>query len=75
MAVREILASNIRTRADKSGVGVNELADFAGVSRSQLYDVLAGKKGATVDWVDKIAAVLKVPVHELLQQQARRKRN
>ncbi|HSI03225.1 MAG: hypothetical protein ACAI38_14700 [Myxococcota bacterium] len=48
-------------------MGVNKLADFAGVSRSQLYDVLGSKKGASVDWIDKIAEVLKMEPWQLLR--------
>jgi antitoxin component HigA of HigAB toxin-antitoxin module len=65
--VREVLASNLRHYADKQGVTLNALADFAGASRSQLYDVLARRKAATVDWVEKLARCLDVEPWQLLQ--------
>lgn len=72
---RNILAANIRRGIKSENLGVNKLADFAGVSRSQLYDVLGSKKGASVDWVDKIAVVLGIEPHELLRSHAKRSRN
>ena len=33
--------------ADEKGMALNSLADFAGVSRAQLYDMLACNKAAT----------------------------
>ncbi len=65
--IRATLAHNLRRTAEKQGLGVNKLADFAGVSRSQLYDVLGSKKGASVDWIDKIAEVLKMEPWQLLK--------
>ncbi len=61
------MAQNVRRATEKQGLGVNKLADFAGVSRSQLYDVLGSKKGASVDWIDKIAEVLKMEPWQLLR--------
>lgn len=65
--IRNTLANNVRRATEKQGLGVNKLADFAGVSRSQLYDVLGSKKGASVDWIDKIAEVLKMEPWQLLR--------
>lgn len=45
---------------------MNSLADFAGVSRSQLYDMLARRKAASIDWLAKIATALDVPPSQLL---------
>jgi predicted transcriptional regulator len=68
--IRTTLATNIRRRAERNGIGINRLADFAGVSRSQMYDVLGSKKGASVDWIDKVAEVFDVEPHRLLQKAA-----
>lgn len=65
--IRNTLAHNLRRATEKQGLGVNKLADFAGVSRSQLYDVLGSKKGASVDWIDKVAEVLKMEPWQLLR--------
>lgn len=67
-AVRTILADNIRSSLKRSPItGVNALADLAGVSRSQMYDVLGRKKGASVDWIDKLATALKVEPSDLIR--------
>lgn len=65
------MALNLRRAVEKQGIGVNKLADFAGVSRSQLYDVLGSKKGASVDWIDKVAEVLQMEPWQLLKHDER----
>ncbi|HEY5956388.1 MAG TPA: helix-turn-helix transcriptional regulator [Polyangiaceae bacterium] len=64
--LRATVAENIRTLAEAKGVTLNSLADFAGVSRAQLYAVLAEKTAPTTDWLSKIAAVLEVEPSRLL---------
>lgn len=66
-ALRNKLADNIRRHAAHHDFGINELADTAMVSRSQLFDVLSSKKGATVDFVAKIARPLRMEAYKLLQ--------
>jgi transcriptional regulator with XRE-family HTH domain len=68
--IREVLATNIRREALARGVGLNALADLAGVSRSGLYSVLAGETAATVDWVEKVAGALDTDVGGLLRSAA-----
>ena len=48
-------------------MSLNALVDFAGVSRSQLYDVLSGKKSASIDWIAKISDALDVPPSKLFE--------
>ena len=64
--IRSILAKNIRHYAKIRKMSLNSLADFAGVSRSQLYDVLSGKKSASIDWIAKISVVLDIDPAKLL---------
>lgn len=66
--IYQLLSDNIRQLAEKRKLGINALADTAGVSRSQLYDVLAGSKSPTVDFLDLVAIPLKVPVYKLLTE-------
>lgn len=66
--IRDILANNIRYQAKVKKIPLNSLADFAGVSRSQLYDVLASKKAPTIDWLEKIAKALETTSSKLLAQ-------
>ena len=75
-ALRSLLAENLRVLAEERGVTFNALADFAGVSRAQLFAVLAETTGPTVDWLAKIAAALEVEPWQLLApvDAARRRR-
>ena len=70
-SIRAILARNVRAYARKKGIALNSLADFAGVSRSQLFDVLAKRKAASVDWLAKVAKALDVEPHDLLNPAAK----
>lgn len=64
--LRRVLARNLRAVAQRRGLALGAIADFAGVSRSQIYDVVACRKAATVDWIAKVAAALGVGAHRLL---------
>ncbi len=65
--LRKVLAANIRRTAEKRQLALNHLADRAMVSRSQLYDVLAGNKAPSIDWIAKISEPLGVEPWELLR--------
>lgn len=71
--LRPILSRNIRAFADQRGVGINQLADLAGVGRSSLGYVLSERQSPTVDWLERIADVLEVSVMELLDPDANSK--
>lgn len=77
MNIGKNIATNIRRLADRDrgGLGINKLADFSGVSRSQMYDVIGCKKSPTTDWLDPVAEVLGVHVADLMRKQAKRKKN
>lgn len=62
------MAVNIRAAAKARGVGLNALADFAGVGRTQLYHVLAERKAATTDWLARLAEALEVSPRMLLDE-------
>ena len=64
--LRAVLARNIRQQAKRRATTLNALADFAGVSRSQLYDVLAKRKAPSIDWLARIANALRVEAWQLL---------
>lgn len=65
-SIRTIIAENIRREADKQGIDIKDLAKAVG--RSQLYDVLAGRKGCTVDHIGRVAQFLYVAPHILLKE-------
>jgi DNA-binding phage protein len=69
--LRAILARNIRAYARERGVGHSALADFAGVSRAQLYAVLARRTSPTVDWLAKLSVALEVDASLLLARPVR----
>jgi transcriptional regulator with XRE-family HTH domain len=61
------VADRIRRVAGERGIALSHLADRASVSRTQLWYVLRGKSSPTLEWLQKIAAVLNVRVIDLLQ--------
>jgi transcriptional regulator with XRE-family HTH domain len=64
--LRAVLARNVRAAAKRKRVALTALADFAGVSRSQVFAVLKSATSPTLDWVAKIAAALDVEPWQLL---------
>lgn len=64
--IRNAVARNIRSLADRRGIALNALADFAGVSRSQLFNVLAGASSPSIDWITRVATALGVEPWQLL---------
>jgi transcriptional regulator with XRE-family HTH domain len=60
------LASRLRTLMRKKRWSANQLADFAGVSRGYLSEVLVGKKSPTLRTLSKLAGALEVAVRALL---------
>jgi len=64
--LRAVVARNIRMHAKRRRIALNSLADFAGISRSQLFDVLARRKAPSIDWLSKIAHALDVEPWKLL---------
>ncbi len=47
-------------------MALSHLADHAGVTRSHFWNVLAGKKSPTLQWLGKIAKALGVDVEDLV---------
>jgi transcriptional regulator with XRE-family HTH domain len=66
-AIGRILAVNIRATAKKRRLPLNQLAESAGVSKSQLYNVLAGGSSASIGWISRIAVALEVEAWQLLK--------
>lgn len=72
--VRRILARNLRAYARARGLTFNRVADFAAVSRSQIFAVLARKTSPTVTWLVRVSKVLKCEPWELLAPQSSSRR-
>ena len=64
--LRRLVARNIRAAARRKPVALTALADFAGVSRSQVFAVLAAATSPTLDWIAKVAMALDVEPWQLL---------
>jgi transcriptional regulator with XRE-family HTH domain len=56
----------IRALAEEREMALSHLADHAGVTRSHFWNVLAGKKSPTLQWLGKIAKALGVDVEDLV---------
>lgn len=46
------------------------LADFGGVSRAQMFNILRCSSSATLDWIAKVASALDVEPWQLLAPRA-----
>jgi transcriptional regulator with XRE-family HTH domain len=68
--LRVVLTDNIRHRAQQLGLRLNAVADLAGVSRSQFYNILRLNSSPSLDWLSKIAAVLQMPPAALLLRES-----
>ena len=64
--LEQVLAERIRALADERGLPISHLADRAGMARSYLWRLLAADSSATLDAVQRLAAVLDVAPLELL---------
>jgi transcriptional regulator with XRE-family HTH domain len=74
-ALRAVIAENIRGAARRKRVTINALADFAAVSRAQMFNVLGGTSSPTIDWLAKVAAALEVEPWQLLSPRSFKKRS
>ena len=59
------LGKRIRQIMADRDLSVNRLADFSGVGRGGLSEILAGKSSPTVRTLGRIAEALGVPVRDL----------
>ena len=69
-SLEQILAERIRAIADERGLPISHLADRSGMARSYVWRLLAAKSSATLDAVQRIAAVLGTEPLDLLRRPA-----
>lgn len=62
------LAKNIRRIAKERRIAVTHLADRAGVSRAEVFNILKGDRSPTLRWLEAIALALEVDIQELLRR-------
>ena len=64
--LRSTVVENVLYYARAANMSRNQLAEHAGVSRSHLFQVLAGRTGCSVDWLARLAPTLGVTPDKLL---------
>jgi transcriptional regulator with XRE-family HTH domain len=67
-ALRRSLARAIRHHAARRDLSINMLADRSGVSRAQIYNVLAGECSPSLEWLDHLACALNVKVTDFFDE-------
>lgn len=68
MAIREVLAHNLRALRQKQGLSQEELAHLADVDRTYISSLERCVYGASIDVVDRLARELGVQASDLLKQ-------
>jgi transcriptional regulator with XRE-family HTH domain len=68
MALREIVATNLRQLRHDRGISQEELADRAGINRNYVGMLEREQHAATVDMLEKLAAVLDIDPVEFLRR-------
>ena len=63
----ELVTMNLRRLTEEQGIPLSVLADRAGIDRRQLFDMMAGEYDADLDWIERLAEVLEVPLRELFR--------
>jgi len=67
MAIREILARNLRSLRRRRSLSQEELAHRASIDRTYISSLERGRYAATIDMVDKLARALDAEAWELLK--------
>jgi transcriptional regulator with XRE-family HTH domain len=74
MSIREVFARNLRKARHSQGLSQEALAYEASIDRTYVSALERGVYGATIDMVEKLAAVLDVEPSSLLQRSVTRTR-
>jgi transcriptional regulator with XRE-family HTH domain len=69
MSLRKIVAGNLRRLRHAKGISQEELADHAEINRNYVGMLEREEHAATVDMLEKLAAVLGVDAVEFFRQQ------
>lgn len=67
MSSKAVIAANLRSAMEKSGMSARAVVDAADVSNAYLYEVLSAKKAPTVDWLERVSNALGIQPFELLK--------
>lgn len=63
---RQIIGKKIKQVREKKELTLEQLADLLGTYRQHIWNIEAGRKNFTMDYLDKIAKVLDVSLSEFL---------
>ena len=69
--LKAVFAQRVTSLAKRRQLSINRLADFAGISRGFLSDVLRCRKAPTLRTIACVADALEVEPWELLKPEAR----
>ncbi len=72
-AVHRKLAKRIRTLMAVKSLSVNRLADFSGVGRGRMSEILGAKSSPTVRTLERVADALGVSIRDLFEDEPERK--
>lgn len=57
---RQIIGKKIKQLREERNLTLEQLADMVGTDRQHIWNIEAGRKNITLDYLDKIAEALKV---------------
>lgn len=71
MALRHILAKNVRNRRNAMGWSQEDLAEAANLNRTSISSIETSKFATTIDTIERLAGALQSPAWELLRKTSR----
>lgn len=63
---RQIIGKKIKQVREQKQLTLEQLADLLGTDRQHIWNIEAGRKNITLDYLDKIAEALKVSQSEFI---------
>ena len=63
---RQIIGKKIKKLREQKNLTLEQLADLLGTDRQHIWNIEAGRKNITLDYLDKIAEALQVSQSEFL---------
>lgn len=63
---KQIIGKKIKQLREAKNLTLEQLADLIGTDRQHIWNIEAGRKNITLDYLDKIARALQVSQHEFI---------
>lgn len=73
MEIREVFARNLKAARRAKGLSQEELAHLAGIDRTYISSLERSVYNASIDVVDRLAAVLDIEASDLLKRRPDKK--